>query len=224
MDPISWLLVGAAAVGGVGAAGNTVLSRVRGRRASRRDSQAELAGVRHLAEEDVVVFGEELQRLDEVVGDHPLDADARRDYQTALDAYEKAQRSLDRLHRLEEISRVTDALASGRYALACVRARVEGTALPAMRTPCFFNPQHGPAATEVMWTTGRHGTRRVPACAQDAARVANRESPEVRTVYDGSNQVPYWEAGAAYEPYRSGYVVADLARAMRAGYTGGGGL
>jgi hypothetical protein len=218
VDPISWILVGALALGGVGAAGGRAASRVLARRTARRDAQVELAGVRHLAEEDVVVFGEELRRLDEVVGDHPLDADARHDYQTALDAYEKAQRALDRLERLEEVSRVTDALAAGRYALACVRARVEGTALPAMRTPCFFNPQHGPAATEVMWTTGRLGTRRVPACSQCSARVANRETPEVRRISDGSTALPYWEAGAAYEPYRSGYVTADIARALRAGY------
>ena len=88
--------------------------------------------------------------------------------------------------------------------------------MPAMRTPCFFNPQHGPAATEVEWTTGRYGTRRVAACAQDAARVANREHPEVRTVYDGSVEVPYWESGSAYDPYRSGYDAAELASRLRA--------
>ena len=222
MDLVSWLLVGAVGLGGVGAAARAVVSRVLDRRTAERDAESELAGVRHLAEEDVVVFGEELQRLDDVVGDRPLDADAHHDYQTALDAYERAQRALDRLSSLDEASRVTDALAGGRYALACVRARVEGTALPAMRTPCFFNPQHGPAATEVLWTTGRLGTRRVPACSQCSARVARRETPEVRTVYDGSTQVPYWEAGAAFEPYRSGYVLADISRAMRAGGGTGG--
>ena len=217
MDPLTLtalLLVAA----GAGAGRRVAVQR---RRRRERDARAELDGVRHLAEEDVVVFGEELRRLDEVVGDHPLDPDAHADYQTALDAYEKAQRALDRLTDVHQVSRVTEPLNTGRYALACVRARVEGTSMPAMRTPCFFNPQHGPAATEVVWTTGRHGTRRVPACAQDAARVANRESPQVRTVPDGTSQVPYWEAGAAYEPYRSGYVTADIARALR-GYGGGG--
>ncbi|GAA1910827.1 hypothetical protein [Nocardioides marmoribigeumensis] len=215
---MEWILLLALGAGAAGAGRRLVV-----RRGARRDARAELAGVRHLAEEDVVVFGEELQRLDEVVGDHPLDADARRDYQTALDAYESAQRAVERLEEVAQVSRVADVLTTGRYALACVRARVEGTPMPAMRTPCFFNPQHGPAATEVLWTTGRLGTKRVPACSQCSARVANRETPEVRTVYDGSTTVPYWEAGAAYEPYRSGYVVADLARAMRAGYGGGGG-
>jgi hypothetical protein len=208
---MEWIVLLAVGLGGVGA------RRIVTRRAARRDAAEELAAVRHLAEEDVVVFGEQLQRLDEVVGDHPLDADGRHDYQVALDAYESAQRTVEALEDLDEVSKVTDTLTTGRYALACVRARVEGTPPPAMRTPCFFNPQHGPAATEVVWTTGRLGTRRVPACAQDAARVANRESPEVRTVYDGSTKVPYWEAGSAYDPYRSGYFVAEMSRAMRAG-------
>jgi hypothetical protein len=185
------------------------------RRGSRREAREELASVRHLATEDVVVFGEQLQRLHDVVADHDLDADAQRDYQSALDAYELAERTVERLDDVGQARQVTDALASGRYALACVRARVEGTPLPAMRTPCFFNPQHGPAATEVEWTTGRYGTRRVAVCAQDAARVANRETPEVRTVYDGSVEVPYWESGSAYDPYRSGYDAAELASRLR---------
>ena len=210
MDPITLvaLALGAAAAG----AGRRVAVQ---RRRRRDDGRAELDGVRHVAEEDVVVFGEQLRRLDEVVGDHDLDPDARTDYQTALDAYEKAQRAVDGLTDASQVSRVTEALTDGRYALACVRARVEGRPLPTVRTPCFFNPQHGPAATEVMWTTGARGSRQVPACAVDAARVANRERPEVRTVDDGSGQVPYWEAGSAYEPYRSGYYTADLTHVMR---------
>ena len=208
---MEWIVLLALGAGAAAAgAGRRLVAR-------RRDGEAELAGVRRLAEEDVTVFGEQLQRLDEVVGDHPLDADGRRDYQVALDAYESAQRTAERLDDPAQVSAVTDTLATGRYALACVQARVEGRPLPTIRTPCFFDPRHGPAATEVVWTTGRLGTRRVPACAQDAARVANREKPQVRTVEEGGVQVPYWEAGAAYEPYRSGYFVGELARAMHHG-------
>jgi hypothetical protein len=212
MEWIVLLVLGAGAAAG---AGRRITRR-------RREGRAELDGVRRLAEEDVTVFGEQLQRLDEVVGDHPLDADARRDYQVALDAYESAQRTAEKLDDPAQVSAVTDTLATGRYALACVQARVDGSPMPSMRTPCFFDPRHGPAATEVVWTTGRLGTRRVPACAQDAARVANREKPQVRTVEEGGVQVPYWEAGAAYEPYRSGYFVAELARGMHNGSPGGG--
>lgn len=72
--------------------------------------------------------------------------------------------------------------------------------------PCFFNPQHGPSVTDVLWTApGGRGTRSVPAWAQDAARVAAHESPEVRTVRIGGREVPYWQAGSAFLPYSEGY-------------------
>ncbi|MFD7157125.1 hypothetical protein ACFV9C_21185 [Kribbella sp. NPDC059898] len=171
----------------------------------------ELRHVRVMAEEDVVRFGEELTRLGE---DAPLDAEARHDFQAALDAYETAERLVDRLNSFEAISAVVDTLTDGRYALACVRARVAGEPLPERRTPCFFNPQHGPAAVDVVWTPSAGPTRRVPACAQDAARVQAGEDPPVRTVRYGEHDVPAWEAGAPNEPYRIGFFSASAARAQ----------
>ena len=35
--------------------------------------------------------------------------------------------------------------------------------------------------------------------------MANHEEPEVRKVRIGSRTIPYWEAGAAYQPYAAGY-------------------
>jgi len=89
-----------------------------------------------------------------------------------------------------------------------VQARVAGRPLPEHRVPCFFNPQHGPSARDVLWTQPGRGTRTVPACAQDAARIQAHELPEVRKVRIGGRAVPYWEAGAAYLPYAQGYFVA----------------
>ena len=57
---------------------------------------------------------------------------------------------------------------------------------------------------------GNRLTRVVPACAQDAARLAARERPDVRTVTIGSRTVPYWDAGAAYRPYSRGNFPADV--------------
>lgn len=193
------------AAGGVAVVAQVVSRR---RRAARDEVAAELAGLRRLAEEDVVLFGEELMRLGRRLGDREVDEDTRADYQRALDAYESAQRAAVMLQEPAQVSTVTDALASGRYALACVQARADGQPLPELRTPCFFNPQHGPSVTDVEWTTARHGTRLVPACARDAARVAALEKPEVRTVTVDGRRVPYWEAGAAYLPYSAGYFAA----------------
>ena len=197
---MEWLLLLVVAGGG-GLVGKRWLRR----RTLRSEERAELEGIRQLADEDVTFLGEQLQRLDDEVKGHELDTTTRVDYQTALDAYETAQRTVPRIRRAEDVSKITDTLSAGRYALACVQARVAGAPLPDLRVPCFFNPQHGPSVANVMWTQPGRGTRIVPACAQDAARVANHELPEVRKVRIGSRTVPYWEAGVAYLPYGEGY-------------------
>lgn len=197
MEVLLALLAG----GGAVAAGRYLWDRQR----RRQDDSAELDGVRLLADEDVTLLGEELHRLDGEVG--RLDADGRAEYQRALDAYESAQRLVPRMAHADEVSKVTDTLSSGRYAMACVRARLEGRPVPELRVPCFFNPQHGPSVRDVVFTPRGRGTRTVPACAQDAARVESGQAPEVRTVRIGSRTVPYWEAGSAYLPYGEGYFV-----------------
>ncbi|MFC9692773.1 hypothetical protein ACFTSF_29765 [Kribbella sp. NPDC056951] len=180
-----------------------------GWRRRRRDLR-ELEHVQLMAEEDAIVFGEELTRFGDA---HELDADARHDYQTALDAYESGKRLVDKMKSVEAISAVIDTLTAGRYALACARARVDGLPLPERRTPCFFNPQHGPASLDVVWTPRSGATRRVPACAQDAARIKAGEDPPVRMVRYGEQQVPAWEAGTPNEPYRIGFFTSSTARA-----------
>ena len=197
---MEWLLL-AVVVGG----GGWAAKKWKDTQELRRTQAEELEGVRRLADEDVTFLGEQLQRLDGEVAEHELDEATRVEYQVALDAYESAQRTVPRIKSVDEISKVTDTLSSGRYALACVQARVAGRPVPELRVPCFFNPQHGPSVTDVRWTQPGHGTRSVPACAQDAARVANQEAPEVRKVKIGSRTVPYWAAGNAYRPYSEGY-------------------
>lgn len=216
---MEWLLA-LVAVAGTGVAAKTW----RDRRELGTAQREELEGVRRLADEDVTVLGEQLRRLDAEVAGHELDELTRVDYQTALDAYEAAQRAVPRIRSTDEISKVTDTLSSGRYALACVQARVAGRPVPELRVPCFFNPQHGPSIGDVMWTQPGRGTRKVPACAQDAARVANAEQPEVRMVTVRSRRVPYWEAGAAYQPYGDGYFASSVVMTWAFhGSTGGDG-
>lgn len=175
------------------------------RRGSRRLDRAELEQIRVLADDDVTFLGEELRRLGERVEGRDLDAEARRDYQQALDAYQSAQRSVRELKSAEDIGTITDTLAGARYAMVCVAARVDGRPVPERRVPCFFNPQHGPSTTDVVWTWPGRGTRTVPACAQDAARMKVHDDPEIRYVRYGMRRVPYWEAGTAVAPYGRGY-------------------
>jgi hypothetical protein len=143
---MEWILVvlaGGALVG----AGRQLLVR----RAARKVDAEELAQIGRLAGEDVTEFGEELTRLGEQVRVDDLDVDGRLDYQRALAAYEAAQQALDQLGSAHDVSTITDTLASGRYAIVCVRARSAGQPVPERRVPCFFNPQHGPSTTDAVW-------------------------------------------------------------------------
>ena len=167
--------------------------------------ETRLAQVKQTADEDITVFGEELQRLDLEVTGNVLDETTRADYQRALDAYEAAKSSIDMVSTPEDIKNVTAILEDGRYAVACVRARLAGEPLPQRRPPCFFNPQHGPSTTQVDWAPPGGIPREVPACAADAERVLAGAEPDSRQVMVGSRRVPYWQGGPAYQPMMAGY-------------------
>jgi hypothetical protein len=189
-----------------------------GRRASRRAEAEALAQVVKLCDEDITLLGEQLRRLDDESEQRPLDEAVRIDYQAALDAYESAQRSVRKVSERDQIAPVIDTLNDGRYALACVQARLAGDPRPDKRVPCFFNSQHGPSVTDVMFTArAGGGTRRVAACAQDAARVEAGEKPVVRTVEIGGQRVAYRDALDASVELDANYHDA----AIRAGAYGG---
>jgi hypothetical protein len=173
--------------------------------AERAALETQLSTSKRAADEDVTRFGEELQRLDSDVAGHPLDEAMQQDYQRALDAYDNAKMSLDAVARPEEIRHVTEILEDGRYAVACVKARVAGEPLPAKRPPCFFNPAHGPSSQDVTWAPPGGVQRSVPACPADAERVLAGADPYIRTVQVGAQRVPYWEGGPAYAPWAQGY-------------------
>ncbi len=167
--------------------------------------EAELQPVRKLAFEDVTALGEELQRLDTDLAGRELDAGAHADYQRALDAYESAKTAADSIVEPEQVRHVTEILEDGRYAMACVRARVDNEPLPTRRPPCFFDPRHGPSVEDVAYSPPGGTTRDVPACALDAERVRAGAEPDIRQVMVGSRRVPYWQGGRAYQPYAAGY-------------------
>jgi hypothetical protein len=172
----------------------------------RRQVGAErLAEVKRAADDDVTEFGEELQRLDIDLAGRELDTATRQDYQRALDAYEDAKSSVDAVTAPDEVRHVTEILEDGRYAIACVHARVAGEPLPQRRSPCFFNPAHGPSVRDVTWSPDRGAARQVPACAADAERVEAGAEPDSRQVMVGAQRMPYWQAGPTYAPWAAGY-------------------
>jgi hypothetical protein len=167
--------------------------------------QAQLEPVKKLAFEDVTALGEELQDLDLDMAGRQLDEGERADYQRALDAYESAKTASEAIRQPDDIRHVTEILEDGRYAIACVRARVAGEPLPTRRPPCFFDPRHGMSVTDLPWTPPGGTQRDVPACALDAERVRAGAEPDTRMVMAGARRVPYWAGGPAYQPYARGY-------------------
>ena len=116
-----------------------------------------------------------------------------------------------KLTSAESVSTVVDTLTAGRYALACARARAHG------RSRCRSGVRRASSThstdRRAQMSSGRRRsgpTRRVPACAQDAARIRAGEEPG-RSGWSGTarQQVPAWEAGAPNEPYRIGFFAAS---------------
>ncbi len=215
---MEWLLVIAIVVGLFVYASNRKSVR------SRRELKAaELGVVRRAVEEDVVAFGEDLQRLGNEIGTGRLDEGGRSDYQRALDTYEAAKQAADAISDPEQTRHVATIIDDGRYAIACVRARVENEPLPSRRPACFFDPRHGQSVTDVEWTPPGGVTRDVPACRLDAERVEAGAEPASRQVLVGTRRMPYWEAGPAFAPMALGYFGGfGLANALFLGTAMGG--
>ena len=172
------------------------------RRALTRRRDAELAALeafrvnRKIADEDVTVLGEQVAELHVDTLATPLDPDMHEDYQRALDSYEKAKLLLAEATTVGDITGVTTALEDGRFARACVLARLEGADLPQRREPCFFNPQHGPAVTDKTWAPPNGVERQIAVCGADARRLEAGEAPDVRLVRVGDRYVKWYEVDA----------------------------
>ena len=182
-----------------------VVVRRRSKEAAATRALTELEPVKKLAFEDVTALGVQLQGLDLELAGRALDSGADADYQRALDAYEAAKTAVDRIERPEQVEDVTKILDDGRYAIACVRARVAGDPLPQRRPACFFDPRHGLSVEDVTYAPVGGADRQVPACALDAERVKAGAEPDARQVMIGTQRVPYWQGGPAYRPYAAGY-------------------
>ncbi len=177
----------------------------RSRRREQERQEAALGYVRAAAEEDVVRFGEDVTLLGTDTAGRTLDEATRQDYRRALDSYDAAKAALDRVQRPDDVRGVTGILEDGRYAIACVEARLADRPVPARLPPCFFNPQHGPSGENVEWAPPGGVPRPVPACPADAERVRLGAEPDVRKVPVGAGRQPYWQGGPGYGPYAQGY-------------------
>ncbi|WP_369273606.1 hypothetical protein AB5J55_29920 [Streptomyces sp. R11] len=202
VDAGTLIAVGAVlAAGGAGA--YTLVKRKRQRHEA--EQRAALEKLRVVVDEDITAFGEELDRLDFHPGEPGADDAMRADYESALDAYEKAKRLMDSARKPEDVKAVTQALADGRFSLTQLAARREHRPLPERRPPCFFDPRHGPAVADETWTPPGGTAREVPVCAADRTRLSEGRDPVIREVDTEHGRRPYWDAGPAYGPWAGGY-------------------
>ncbi|MGW5846484.1 hypothetical protein ACWFQ8_00740 [Streptomyces sp. NPDC055254] len=201
--PVGGLVVlGAVAVVGGGGAYALVRRNRKKKEEARREAVARLGVV---VDEDITAFGEELERLDFHPGEPGADDAMRKDYAQGLDSYDKAKHTMASVQRPEEVQGVTQALEDGRYALACLDARRRGAPVPERRSPCFFDPRHGPSTEDASWAPAGGTPRTVPVCAADAARLRDGLDPAVRTVDTEHGPRPYYDAGPVYGPWAGGY-------------------
>lgn len=182
----------------------------RGSKKRRRARWRIRKAIKRCLNEDVAALDADLRQLEYDLGGRYHYPEVRRDYDRVVSSIESARRSIAELDDLEGAYPITETLAEGRYALACVRARIADEPLPERRMPCFFNPQHGPSVAEVPWTSYRDMEVQVPACGADADRIAAGEKPDSRKVWTGWRKVPYWAASPPpFLWYSTGYFGGD---------------
>ncbi len=140
--------------------------------------QADEAGLRDRAGEEVVRLGEEARTAQ---GDPAA-------VERALDAYAAAGTVLDRAGGVVDLAGVFALVAEGRAALSKA---------PATLPLCFFHPLHGPAVRRIPWRPlGRREQLRVAACETCLRAVRTRRAPEVLTDRRDGRPFPYFEIPA----------------------------
>ena len=116
--------------------------------------------------------------------------------QRALDSYDRAKSAVALMRSPADAVNVTTALEDGRYALACVDARLAQQPLPERRPPCFVDPRHGPSVADVAvgapgpGRARRADVRGLPHDGRDGRPAAGPDG------HHGAGQRPYWQAGS----------------------------
>jgi hypothetical protein len=169
----------------------------------RKKAALQLASVRTAVDADITEYGERLATLD--LADPDIDDAARADMQRALDSYDSAKSAVTRMRSPQDAVTVTTALEDGRFALACVDARLARQPLPERRPPCFVDPRHGPSVSDVLWAPPGLGERDVPMCAACRTTVETGGVPQGLEVATPGGQRPYYQAGPEFAPYAQGY-------------------
>ena len=158
--------------------------------------------IRSVAEEDVTQLG---QQIAETPIPDDLDEDARKDFDDAFAAYERAKDALSTAQGPDDLQWVTRSLDDGRFSLARLQARQAGAELPSRRPPCFFDQRHGLSVADASWVPPGGAERDVPVCAACETTLADGRDPQPRMVPTADGQRPYYDAGPEYAPYARGW-------------------
>jgi hypothetical protein len=150
----------------------------------------------------LIALADDVQNLEQPVESN---ANAKREYDAALENYDQATHAYDRAKRAKELEAVAGALEEGRYHMTAAQALLDGKQPPERRPPCFFDPRHGPSTRDVEWAPPGGTTRKVPACEADAQAVERGNEPASRQVLVGGRSVPYWNAPPYFGPWAGGY-------------------
>jgi hypothetical protein len=169
---------------------------------ARRRSATQLAEVKAAAHDDLIALADDVQKLEQPVESN---AQAKREYERALEDYGNASSAYDRARQAKELQAVASALEEGRYHMTAAEAILAGEKPPERRPPCFFDPRHGPSTRDVEWAPQGGVQRRVPACEADAQALESGREPASREVVAGGRTVPYWNAPPYFGPWAGGY-------------------
>jgi hypothetical protein len=161
-----------------------------GRKQQRELEQAELRWLGKLAREDLLELGERLE--DEAP---PLEPDAVAERQTARTLTAEARPMLREAETAEAVIEVQARINQAFVHLARSDAIVRGEEPPTRTDPCAFNPQHGPAVTEVAWTPIGGAPATYACCRQDADLIAAGRAPRRRTIKLDAGEVTWDELG-----------------------------
>jgi hypothetical protein len=169
-----------------------------GRRSNERVWEVALG----VAREELAAAGDAVGVLDVEVQSPGAPPAAGTRFDAAVRAFMGVGERLERASELRELVAVGEALEQTRYEIAAVRALLQGAPLPERLAPCLFDPAHGPSARQLAWGLDE---RLVPACGDDADRIASGEPPQVRLIAVGERAAAYWDVPAAYGPLIEGY-------------------
>ncbi|KAB2352365.1 hypothetical protein [Actinomadura rudentiformis] len=170
---------------------------------ARRDFAETQEAINSVLDQDLRDFAARLQAAEL---DAPTIAQARDCHRVASACLDRAKIA-DGTTYWQEVSDCTQALAKAARELAAAKAGVARQPAPAKTPPCLFDPAHGPSTTEVDWTPHGSRPRPVPACAADAARIAQGGEPQVRVVPlgGGDGDAPYFNGHGVYVYWLLGY-------------------